>query len=284
MNNENYYVIHGWMLNELKLFGNELIIYAVIYGFSQIEGTVFNGTLDYLCSCAGCARRAALIILQKLQEKGLIFKNKYDKNGLKNTAYLCNLDVVKWATGAKNAPVQKMHPDNIYIKANKDIKNTKHTKDPDVLNTSIQGTLGTIRLHNTLGTVNAESKKAPVQRVLIRPKTAKNGVPCGFNGPVSISGLLNEIKGGKAVFNEFMLFMQAVKEAGLKIGRVWLRKQVDLINWVEDPDDKILVLQKTMERGWKSLRFAIEDEFKCKIKNQENKIITTTKIGDRKDD
>ena len=138
------------------------------------------------------------------------------------------------------------------------------------------GTLG------TLGAINAETKKAPVQRVLIQPKKAKTGAPCAFNGPVGISGLLNEIKGGKAVLNEFMLFMRGAQESGLKIGRVWLRKQVDLINWVEDQDDKILVLQKTAERGWKSLRFAIEDEFKCKIKNNENKIITTTKIGGSK--
>ena len=274
MNNENYYVIHGWMINHLNLSGNELIIYAVIYGFSQTEGTAFNGTLNYLCGCAGCERRAALNVLQKLQERGLIFKNKYDKNGFKNTAYLCNLDAVKWATGAFYAPVHKMHPYNI---SNNNI-NTKHIKDPSVININKQSTLG------TLGTISAETKKAPVQRILIKPKTAQNGVPCNFSGSAGISGLLNEIKGGKAVLDEFMLFMRGAQEAGLKIGRVWLRKQVDLINWVEEPDDKILVLQKTTERGWKSLRFAIEDEFKCKIKNQENKIITTTKIGGRKND
>lgn len=279
MNDENYYVIHGWMINRLNLSGNELILYAVIYGFSQTEGNVFNGTLNYLCSCAGCERRAALNILQKLQEKGLIFKNKYDKNGLKNTAYLCNLDVVKWATSAENAPVQKMQPYNIF---NNNI--TKHTKDTSVPSISKQGTLGTIRPYNTLGTISEETKKGPVQRILIKPKTAQNGAPCNFSGSAGISGLLNEIKGGKAVLDEFMLFMRGAQEAGLKIGRVWLRKQVDLINWVEDPDDKILVLQKTTERGWKSLRFAIEDEFKCNIKNQENKIITTTKIGGRKND
>ena len=33
--NENYLVIQGWMIAELKLKGNELLIYAIIYGFSQ---------------------------------------------------------------------------------------------------------------------------------------------------------------------------------------------------------------------------------------------------------
>ena len=35
--NENYVLIQGWMINELKLKGNELLIYALIYGFSQAE-------------------------------------------------------------------------------------------------------------------------------------------------------------------------------------------------------------------------------------------------------
>lgn len=34
--NENYLVIQGWMITELKLKGNELLIYAIIYGFSRI--------------------------------------------------------------------------------------------------------------------------------------------------------------------------------------------------------------------------------------------------------
>ena len=35
MDNENYILITGWMVNELKLKGSELFVYALIYGFSQ---------------------------------------------------------------------------------------------------------------------------------------------------------------------------------------------------------------------------------------------------------
>ena len=83
MQDENYYVVSGWMINRLKLSGNELLAFAVIYGFSQTDGTVFSGSLDYLCKSMGCARRAALNVLDRLMEKGLIFKQKYDRNGLK---------------------------------------------------------------------------------------------------------------------------------------------------------------------------------------------------------
>ena len=31
--NENFIAIQGWMINELQLKGNDLIVYALIYGF-----------------------------------------------------------------------------------------------------------------------------------------------------------------------------------------------------------------------------------------------------------
>ena len=54
--NENYIVIQGWMINELQLKGNDLLIYAIIYGFSQTEGTKFTGSLRYLMSCTGATK------------------------------------------------------------------------------------------------------------------------------------------------------------------------------------------------------------------------------------
>ena len=32
---DNYYITYGWMINQLQLKGNELQIFAIIYGFSQ---------------------------------------------------------------------------------------------------------------------------------------------------------------------------------------------------------------------------------------------------------
>lgn len=280
MQDENYYTVQGWMINRLKLSGNELLAFAVIYGFSQTDGTVFSGSLDYLCKSIGCARRAVLNVLERLMDKGLIFKQKYDKNGLKNTAYFCNLKVLNDLTSAENAPVQNVQPDNIYIYNN--ILSTKSTKHTSILSTNSKAQYNNApnsKALNITSTPRAQSKRGPVQRVLIQPKKAKTGSPSGFSGSGGISALLGQIEGGKAVLDKFVLFMQGAKESGLRVGRVWVRSQVDLINWVEDPEDKILVLQKTIERGWKSLRFVIEDMFGCKIESQKRDIITKTKIG-----
>ena len=38
VNVEHYVVIQGWMPKELNLQGSKLIIYAIIYGFTQEKG------------------------------------------------------------------------------------------------------------------------------------------------------------------------------------------------------------------------------------------------------
>ena len=53
VHNENYITIQGWMINELGLKGNSLIIYATIYGFSQTNNCEFTGSANYLAQWCG---------------------------------------------------------------------------------------------------------------------------------------------------------------------------------------------------------------------------------------
>ena len=71
--NENYYVTYGWMVNELGLKGNELQIFALIYGFSQSNKS-FNGSISYLAEWIGGRRATAQNVLDRLVKKGLIIK------------------------------------------------------------------------------------------------------------------------------------------------------------------------------------------------------------------
>lgn len=71
----NYIVVSGWMVNELGLKGNELLVYAIIYGFSQDDKNWFEGTRQYLASFIGCKDvRSIHNILNKLVAKGHIIK------------------------------------------------------------------------------------------------------------------------------------------------------------------------------------------------------------------
>lgn len=84
---ENYISVQGWMVRDLQLKGNELIIYACIYGFSQAENQVFSGSLQYLADWTNTTKRSVLNCLQSLTEKGYIVKNEKIINGVKFCEY-----------------------------------------------------------------------------------------------------------------------------------------------------------------------------------------------------
>lgn len=69
---DNYILIQGFMVSELDLKGTELLVYAIIYGFSQTEGQCFTGSLKYLSEWTNCTVRGVTKCLNSLKEKGLI--------------------------------------------------------------------------------------------------------------------------------------------------------------------------------------------------------------------
>ena len=90
VNNNNYINIQGFMVKDLGLKGNELLAYALIYGFSQDGETWFTGSSKYIAEWLNIDRRNVLAVLQKLVNKGLLIKNEKIINGVK----LCNYKAV----------------------------------------------------------------------------------------------------------------------------------------------------------------------------------------------
>ena len=87
MEAENYITIQGWMRTKLKLKGNELLVYAIIYGFCQNGEQKFTGSLQYLADWCGATKQGVLNNLKSLIEKGYIHKSEYTKNGVKYCEY-----------------------------------------------------------------------------------------------------------------------------------------------------------------------------------------------------
>lgn len=78
MSDNTYITILSFMVSKLKLSGNHLIVYAVIYGFSQDGEGWFYGSLEYLSRMTGITRRTVVNVLNKLHEDGLIEKDILD--------------------------------------------------------------------------------------------------------------------------------------------------------------------------------------------------------------
>ena len=74
VNSENFITIQGWMRTELNLKGNDLLVYAVIYGFSQTDNQKFTGSLQYLADWCGATKQGILKNLLNLIKAGLIIK------------------------------------------------------------------------------------------------------------------------------------------------------------------------------------------------------------------
>lgn len=70
----SYINIQSFMVTELELKGNELLVYAIIYGFSQAENTYFSGSLQYLADWTNSTRQGIMKNLKSLIDKGLIEK------------------------------------------------------------------------------------------------------------------------------------------------------------------------------------------------------------------
>ena len=75
-------------MREMGLKGNELIVFAVINGFSQNGNGSFHGSLAALQEMCGIASRQTITdILKSLVDKGFIKKTEVTLNGVKNISY-----------------------------------------------------------------------------------------------------------------------------------------------------------------------------------------------------
>ena len=72
--NINFVGLQGWMVNELNLKNNNLIVYAIIYGFSKNQDGdgFFSGSREYLASWTSSS-------LSTRQNVNLSTNNKYRK-------------------------------------------------------------------------------------------------------------------------------------------------------------------------------------------------------------
>lgn len=105
---KNYITIQGWMVTELGLKGNELIIYSVIYGFSQNEGQRFCGSTKYLEEWTNSTKKGVLNSLKSLCDKGLLKKEEEGRGSQKKCYYTALYgDEVQEETDTPEKPDEK---------------------------------------------------------------------------------------------------------------------------------------------------------------------------------
>ncbi len=127
----NYIVIQSFMVKDLKLKGNELIIYAAIYGFSQTENQAFTGSLQYLADWTNSTKQGVIKNLKSLVEKGYITKDEQYLNGVKFCEYRVTefntlLNKVEYPIKQSlTPPIKQSLPNNIVNDKQEDKKGNK---------------------------------------------------------------------------------------------------------------------------------------------------------------
>jgi hypothetical protein len=123
---KNYLTVQGWMVSELKLKGNDLLVYALIYGFTQDNESKFTGSLNYICNWLNCSRPTASKALNNLVEKGLITKIVTIKNNVTFNSYVNSLHVIKKLYGGSKETLQGGSKETLHNTNNFNINNNKH--------------------------------------------------------------------------------------------------------------------------------------------------------------
>ena len=84
---ERYICIQEFMVRDLGLKGNELIVYALLYGFTQDGEQYFSGSLNYIANWINASKSTAQSVIKSLLGKGCLVKRDNFINNVKFCEY-----------------------------------------------------------------------------------------------------------------------------------------------------------------------------------------------------
>lgn len=96
-----YFVVQDWMVRDLSLKGNELLVYAVIYGYSQEGQGCYYGGMSFLAETLGITRQTAIAAVKNLAERGLIERREETRGATHFVTYEARIP--DFLTGCKNS-------------------------------------------------------------------------------------------------------------------------------------------------------------------------------------
>ena len=113
----SYYIVYDFMVDELKLSGATLLVYALIYSFTNAESECY-GSLEYIADRVGASRTTVYRSLKELTRKNYIIKERGD--GIGKISYIANRNALfkneSAAPSECNTECFKTAPNNKEIK------------------------------------------------------------------------------------------------------------------------------------------------------------------------
>ena len=224
---ESYITIQSWMRTDLGLSGNELLTYAVIYGFSQDGESRFTGSRQYIADWCGCSSRTVQTVLNTLVDKGYIVKFEHTANNQKICEYAVNFTPCeKFSRGC-----EKFSLNNIADTIEGDISNSfRITPEQD-----------DVESHG----YSPEDLKREFMQSRKKPKGGNNLYSKCYDAIVRGTPNLTL----QTALTQYLQFRLAVKDKPIKGVNQWIG-MLDKLD--ELPGDKLAIVKRSLEKGWLS--------------------------------
>lgn len=236
MKDNTYVVIQSWMVTDLQLSGNDLLVYAIIYGFSQDGESRFTGSLQYLADWCNATKAGIQKNLKNLVAGGYIEKHESFKNSIKFCEYSC----IPYNKVAH--PMQQSCINNIEDNKEEDtniINDISSTQEQDDYNS--KGYSKEELKEEFLGSVKKSKAKRPINR---RPTL--------FDKCVAEIDKFTDLPDLRDALIQFLKIRLEVKDKpfGIESWKGMLKKLDQAV--AECQREYVDVVQQSIDKGWLS--------------------------------
>lgn len=119
---DDFIQISAAMVTKLKLSGNNLLVFALIHGFSKDGEHVFRGSLSYISEWLNISKSTVIDSLKTLVDAKYLDKEESYINGVKFCTYKSNMDNIIRKGGVKmQLPYRKRNGGGVKMQPNNNI-------------------------------------------------------------------------------------------------------------------------------------------------------------------
>ena len=244
MRDDNYIVIPGWAINHLNLKGNDLMVYSIVYGFSQDGESEFTGSIKYLCDCLNVSKPTIINSLKNLVSLGHLTKRVETINGVVFNRYKVSLPVVKNFNGGSKESLLGGSKESLHNNIN--------------INTN---------------TINKTSSETPKRSLFSAEKGDAKEKAKVEKFVLESHHISDEFEFDSKVSDKLVDFFRMLGQQGTFLSEVTIRAQLEEL-YTFKANEQMTIISDTIRSGWKSLRYAAE-----KVSKQETPSFDTSKPG-----
>ena len=240
---DNFYVIQGWMINQLKLKSTELQIFAIIYGFSQDGKTEFKGSLSYIQDWTGVSKPTVISAINSLVDKGLITKTTFD-NGETNS-YRVSGSKESLLAGSKDS----LH--NNYTHNDIDKDRVSHSSPSSNSETPSSSEISDEKK-------TSSNPKSPSGKLISSLRTRKS-VTQKVNSFITMCEREANLKGySQRLKSELQKFFIMLGETNTLLPQTTIREQLAALDKLSE-ENRVEAVVGTLQHGWKSLIYMCDE-------------------------